>query len=317
MRACLPAFCLDRVRACRAACWLAALALTAGSVQASGLAERMKALSDEELSAVQGRDGFAFNLQGYSVSGSLSLTYSMPSPSNNSLTLGNLYIARFDDPAGPFADPYTLDIVSRGAGLADVIQIAEPANTSGAIKWQFAADLSTNIDSRTIEGGTLIIKDMTSYGGSFQLTTPDVGTDYEGLQFGMSVRTDIGNIILRPRGRDDVTVADPSTVNEQLNISGVHIGAASSAGVLLGAPWVIADVTNQPGILNAVTDADGHSYLHIGIDWSRSPDGAPIGGLLIDKIAFKSDVTGNVDLGSSRIGTIQIQYLDVKLRAGL
>ena len=277
----------------------------------------MTPLSDEELSSVQARDGFAFNLQGYSLSGSLSLTYSMPSPSTASLTLGNLAFARSDDPAGSFADPYYLDIISRGNGLADVIQISEPLNTSGALKWQFAADLSVNANGSNINGGALVVKDLASYGGVLSLTTPDLSTDYDGIAFGLSLRTDIGAVLLRPRGRDDITQINPSSVGEQLAFTGIHIGAADSSGNSLGKPWVIVDITNQPGIVNAGTYANGQSYLHIGIDWSKSPSGAPIGGLLIDNIAFKSDVTGTVDLGSSRIGTIQVQYLDVRFRAGL
>ncbi len=296
---------------------LLAVLLAAGGPLPAARAAGMTPLSDDELSAVQARDGFAFNLQGYSMSGSLSLTYSMPSPSTASLTLGNLAISRSDDPLGSFADPYYLDIVTRGSGLADVIQISEPLNASGALKWQFAADLSVNADGANVSGGALVIKDLVSYGGVLSLTTPDLSADYDGIAFGLAMRADIGAVLLRPRGRDDITQINPGSVNEQLAFTGIHIGAADSSGNLLGKPWVIADVTNQPGIINAVTDTNGQSYLHIGIDWSKSPAGAPIGGLLIDNIAFKSDITGNVDLGSSRIGTMQIQYLDVRFRSGL
>lgn len=274
-------------------------------------------LSDEELSSVQGRDGFAFNLQGYSLTGSLSLTYSMPSPSTASLTLANWSMSRSDDPLGSFYDPYTLDIVSRGAGLADVIQINEPLNVNGSLKWQFAADWNVNANGINFDGGAFVVKDLVSYGGSLSLTTPDVSTTYDGLAFGLAIRADIGGFMIRPRGRDDITQINPGTVAEQLAFTGIHIGAADSDGNLLGKPWVLADVTNQPGIINAVTDANGQSYLHVGIDWSRAPGGAPIGGLLIDNIAFKSDVTGNVDLGSSRVGTIQINYMDIRFRSGL
>ncbi|MFT3858047.1 MAG: hypothetical protein QM742_11315 [Aquabacterium sp.] len=100
---------------------------------------------------------------------------------------------------------------------------------------------------------------------------------------------------------------DPS-VTEQFTLSGIHIGAAD------GSPWAIVDVTWQPGIFNAITDENGQSFMHLGIDWSSHPDGAPVGRVLIDNISFKSDVTGNLNLGSSRIGGIQLQYLDVKFR---
>jgi hypothetical protein len=69
-------------------------------------------------------------------------------------------------------------------------------------------------------------------------------------------------------------------------------------------------VTGQAGIFNVRTDAAGNPSMHIGIGWPDA-NGAPAGTLQIGNISFQS-TAGNVDLGSSRIGSIQLQYLDVK-----
>jgi hypothetical protein len=277
----------------------------------------MQPLADEELSGVRGSDGLAFNLKDFSLNGPLTLTYTSPGPSPTSLWLGKLSLSRSDDPDATFSDPYTLRVLSRGNGLADVIRLTEPANALGLLKWQFAADWGTSANGIDFNGGALLIKDLVTRGGSLTLTTPAT-PGVEGIAFGLALQADIGHLILRPRGRDDITNADPTTVTEQLRFSGIKLGAASEAGVLLGTPWAIADATTQPGIFNAVTDASGNSYLHLGIGWPTTAAGAPIGGVSIDSIVFKSDSLpgGQMDLGSSRIGTIQLQYLDVKLKAG-
>jgi len=291
-----------------AACWALAVACRAGTMQP---------LADEELAGVSGRDGLAFNLQNFSLSGGITLSYTMPGPSGASLWLGNLALSRSDDPAATFSDPYTLRVLARGNGLADVIQLVEPANVNGLLKWQFAADWGVNADGIDFQGGALVVKDLVTRSSSVTLTTPAT-PGVEGIAFGLSLQADIGHLMLRPRGRDDVNDADPASVTEQMRLSGIHLGAASSDGTLLGSPWAIADATNQPGIFNAVTDAAGNSYLHLGIGWPTTSAGAPLGGLLIDSIVFKSDSLpgGQLDLGSSRIGTMQLQYLDVKLKAG-
>jgi hypothetical protein len=275
----------------------------------------MEPMDDAELSAVRGADGLAFNLRGFSLSGPLTLTYT--SPTGNSLWLSDLALSRSDDPAATFSDPYRLQVLARGNGLADVIRLSEPENANGLLKWQFAADWGVNADGTDFRGGALVVQDLVTRGGSLTLTTP-AAADVEGIAFGAALRLDIANLMLRPRGRDDTTNADPASVSEQWRLSGIHLGAASSSGVLLGSPWAIADATTQPGIINAVTDANGNSNLHIGIDWPTNGNSAAIGGLLIDNITFKSSALpgGVLDLGSSRVGTMQIQYLDVKLKAG-
>jgi hypothetical protein len=286
----------------------ALLASLSVSVPHAAHASGMQPLDDAQLSDVRGRDGLAFNLVGFSLSGPLTLTYN--SPDGASFSLANVSLSRSDDPASTFSDPYRVQVLSRGNGLADVISLTEPLNAAGLLKWQFAADWNVVANGIDHQGGALVINDLVSRGGSLTLTTP--GTDgVEGVAFGAGVQIDIGKLALRPRGRDNTT--------EEFSLSGIHIGAAAADGTPLNAPWMVADATNQPGIFNAVTDASGVSSLHLGIAWPTTAAGAPTGSIVIDNIAFKSDALpgGVMDLGSSRIGTAQIQFLDVKLRGGL
>jgi hypothetical protein len=279
-----------------------------GLLCAPAHAGSMQPLDDEQLAGVRGSDGLAFNLVNFSLSGPLTLAYT--SPDGASLSLGNLALSRSDDPYATFSDPYRLRVLSRGNGLADVIQLTEPANANGLLKWQFAADWNVVANGIDHQGGALVINDLVSRAGSVTLTTP-AEAGVEGVAFGLGLNLEIGKLALRARGRADET--------EQLLLSGIHLSAAAADGTPLGTPWLLADATNQPGIFNAVTDANGVSSLHLGIGWPTTAAGAPTGSLVIDNIAFRSASLpgGQMDLGSSRIGTMQVQYLDVKLRGGL
>ncbi|WP_247869687.1 hypothetical protein [Herbaspirillum sp. ST 5-3] len=279
-------------------------------VPASASAEGLQPLNDVALSSVTGRDGLSFDLSNFSLSGDARYTYYAPSPSTASAYIGSPYLSRSDDTASEFADPYRLAVVKGAPGMADVISLSNPLNANGLKRWQAAFDWGVNADGIAFEGGSAVFKDAVFYGGGMQWTTPQRG---EGIAFGLALRADIGNILLRPRGRDDITQTEPASVAEQMNIRGVKIGAVDSNGNFLNTPWRIADVATQPGIFNAVTDAGGNPRLHVGIDWPDA-SGAALGGLQIDNVSFRSDITGNLDLGSSRIGSIQIQYLDIKVR---
>ena len=265
----------------------------------------MQPLADEDLAAVRGADGLAFNLSNFSLSGPLTLSYTMPG-GGASLSLSNLSLSRSDDASATFSDPYQLKVLRRD-GPADVIRLTEPQNASGLLKWQFAADWRVDADGISHDGGALVLQDVVTRGGSLTLTTPSTPA-VEGIAFGLALNLEIGQLRVMPRGRDNAS--------EQLQISGLRLGAASQSGTLLGTPWALADATNQPGLFNAQTDPGGNSYLRLQIGWPTGGTNAPLGGLQIDNISFKSDA-GVMDLGSSRIGTMQIQFMDVKLRAGL
>ena len=302
----------------------AVAAVTCALAAAPALA--LTPLADDELAQVRGA-GLAFNLVNFSLTGTpygaLTLTYT--GSSGSTLWLSNPTLSRSDDPTATFSDPYTLQLQTRGNGLSDVIQLTEPANAQGLLKWQFATDFGINASGTSFQGGALVLKDLQTYGDALSLA-PSSTPGVEGIAFGLSLRADIGGLMLRPRGRDDTSSLNPSTVSEQLSLQGIHLGAYNSASATPTAPWSLADVTLQPGIINAVT-VNGVSYLHAGIAWPTTSAGAPQGTLVIDNIAFKTDAPGFVDpstglqsnsfsLGSSSIGSMQLQFVDIKLRPG-
>jgi hypothetical protein len=265
-------------------------------------AQGLKPLSDDALADVRGRDGVSFDLTGFAMSGNARATFT--AAPGRSIWMENLSASRSDS-AMPFSDPYRLDIVSGAPGLADVIRFNLPVNADGAQRWQKAWDFGVEADGITRSGGSFVISDLVFYGGGWQFSTPRVA---DGVAFGAALRMDIGQLALRPAGRDNA--------GEQLALQGIRIGAVDENGNFTGAPWKIADVASQPAIINAVADENG-PRLHIGIDWPDAKYGsgqAATGGIQIDKISFTSPTTGITDLGSSRIGSVQIQYLDIKFR---
>ena len=296
-----------------------ALALCGALASLPAAAAGMEPLSDAALSSVRGGDGVSFDLNNFSLSGNAKITYT--APTGATAYLSNIYLTRSDDTANPFGDPYTLD-VRKASGLPDVIELMFPKNPAGLAKWQFAYDWGVN-DSGVnpsgngfaFEGGSTIFKDVVFYGGGLQLFPPRTG---EGFGFGLSLRMDIGDILIRPRGRGDIT--NPDSASEQMRISNIRLGAVDSNGNFLNTPWRIADAETQPGVINAVTNTDPNvqatSRLHIGIDWpdlDRAPNGAALGGVEIGNISFGNGA-GAFNLGASRIGTMQIQYLDIKFK---
>ena len=262
-------------------------------------AAALEPLPDSVLAKVAGRDGMSFNLSNFAMSGNAELRY--VAPDGGSLGIGNLAASRSDNVDAPFADPYRLDIISGGPGRADIINIAFPQNAAGREVWQVAFDFGVNANGFDVKNGSVILKDLVVYGGGLQWSTPLVG---DGLAFGLAVRLDLGSLTLAPNGRD--------ATGEALVLSNVKIGAATADGANPVAPWRIADVTGQAGIFNARTDEAGKSSLHLGIVWPDAGQAAPSGTLQIGNIGFRSDAGANVDLGSSRIGAIQLQYLDIK-----
>jgi hypothetical protein len=268
-----------------------------------GLACALEPLPDSALAKVSGRDGMSFNLSNFAVSGNAVLRYFTPDNSG-SIGIGNVSASRSDNLDAPFADPYRLDVISGGVGRADIVNIAMPQNLAGREVWQMALDFDVDAGGIVVKGGSVILKDLVYYGGGFQWSTPATG---DGLAFGMSTRMAIGSLALQPNGRD--------AAGEAMVLSNVRIGAATDDGSAPVAPWRVADVGSQAGIFNVRTDDAGNARLHIGINWPDAGAQAAAGTLQIGNIGFRSDGTGaNVDLGSSRIGSIQLQYLDIKFR---
>lgn len=264
-------------------------------------AAALEPLPDSALAKVAGRDGMSFNLSNFAMSGNAELRYY--APGGGSIGIGNLAASRSDNTDAPFADPYRLDIIAGSAGRADIINIAFPENAAGREVWQVAYDFGVNASGFDVRNGSVILKDLVYYGGGMQWSTPAVG---DGLAFGLAARIDLGSLTLAPNGRE--------ATGEAMVLSNIKIGAATADGSAPTAPWRIADVTSQAGIFNARTDAAGNASLHIGVNWPDAGQAAPSGTLQIGNISFRSDAGASMDLGSARIGSIQLQYLDVKFR---
>jgi hypothetical protein len=261
----------------------------------------LEPLPDSALARVSGRDGMSFNLSNFAMSSNAVLRYTTPD-NRGSIGIGNLAASRSDNVDAPFADPYRLDVIAGGPGRAQIVNIAMPQNVLGREAWQMAFDFDVLDGGIMVQGGSVILKDLIYYGGGIQWSTPASG---DGLAFGLSTRMEIGSLALQPNGR--------AASGEALVLSDVRIGAALEDGSAPVAPWRIADVTRQAGIFNARTDEAGNARLHVGIDWPEAGAAAAAGTLQIGNVGFRSD-SGNVDLGSSRIGSIQLQYLDIKFR---
>lgn len=280
-----------------AACTALAALAGMGPAWAGGL----RPLNDSALSEVRGRDGVSFDLNGYSLNGDLRVTYTRLDGA--SIWAANPSAARSDS-AVPFSDPYRFDIVRSTNGLADVAQFSLPQNAGGEQKWQLAYDFGVNADGINRDGGAIVVSDLAFYGGGWQFSTPRT---QDGLALGVALRMDIGQWALRPNGR--------ASSGGQLALDNIRIGATDDNGNFTGQPWVIADVARQPAVVNAQADENGpHLHFSIGLPDAQFGTGqAASGGIEIGKISFTAP-SGNVDLGSSRIGNIQINYLDIKFR---
>ncbi|MEG1970907.1 MAG: hypothetical protein RR101_12380 [Burkholderiaceae bacterium] len=285
---------------------LLAIAMALFSIGALAL----EPLADGDLAAVSAQDGFRFDFKNFELSGNARITYTAPPPSSASVWWSHLFASRSDDPLREFTDPYKLDIVAR-PGLADAFILAFPANPDGAARWRIALDWGVNADGISQDGGSVLMRDWVVQGGGAQWSTP---TDRDGTAWGLGVRAQIADLLFQPRGRTAASWDSPGAAPEQLWVSGIRIGAATADGSAPTAPWQIADVTRQPGIFNVEPGADGNPRLHVGIGWPTGPEGAPTGMISVDRVMFQSDVSGNLDLGSSRIRGIQIQFMDVKFR---
>ena len=278
----------------------------------------MQALADDELAAVRGADGIAFNLSNFSLTSipgnPLTLTYL--SPNGSSLTLSGLDLSRTDDP-DPFADPYQLSLRSR-PGLTDVIALDFPLNVAGNQKWSLTADFS-HCDAVTAGactgtnflGGTLQAIDLTMKGGGLYVS-PSQLANTEGIAFGLGTQLDIGSLSVYSRGRGADGTIDKS---DALTLSGIHLADASTGGA-----WMLADLDKHPGLINAATDING-SYLHLQVGWPTTADAVPAASLRIDNIAFTTaSATGGAptitNLGSASIAAMQINYVDIKFRTG-
>jgi hypothetical protein len=296
-----------------------ALGCLAAPVLAAGEARPgMQPLQDDELAAVRGADGIAFNLSKFSLTSStdLPLTLTYLSPNGSSLTLSRLDLKRTDD-ADPFADPYLLDVVAR-PGLPDMISLAFPQNTAGAQAWTLTADFShcgavslsdNSCVGTNFQGGTLQLANLTMKGGGLYLA-PSAIANTQGIAFGLGTQLDIGSLGIYSHGRD---AADNLDKSDSLVFSQIHLADAATGGA-----WMVADLAKHPGLFNAVTDANG-SYLHLQVGWPTTSDPVPAAAVSIGDISFTTTPAGGgsptvTSFGTSSIASMQINYLDIRFR---
>jgi len=256
-------------------------------VAALASAAEMQTLDDEALSDVRGRDGLSFgaNLNANIGSATLGMSDSLGNPTT--LSLNNLTVT------GTVA--WALDVISGTSGSPGFVNLAYP-DIGGTNNLQIFTNMAITAEGSTFGTG-ISLQNMAFNGSSMQWTPATVG----GINFGLSVGLEIGNILLQPNG--------VGNTSGQMNISGIQIGAAGNAGN----PWVLADIAAQPGIFNVNTDASGNPYVQMGIGWPTSGSTAQAGSLQLGNIAFNTP-NGNVNIGSSSIGSMQIQYLNIKLK---
>lgn len=248
----------------------------------------LKRLDDSALSDVRGRDGVSFAVNLNTAIGSVTLGTSDSAANAATLALNNVIAT------GTVAS--TLDVLSGGSTGPNYISFAFP-NLSGANTLQYGFDLAVT-DNGTTFGTGVQLHNLAFGGTNFQMTPYATG----GVTFGMGLNLGIGDVLLQPNGRGN-------TVG-QMDINGLTISASGSNGT---APWQLANINTQPGLFNVVTDANGTTTLQWGIGWASTPGTAPAGSLQINNITFTTP-DGNVNLGSSSIGSMQIQYLNVRLK---
>lgn len=219
----------------------------------------------------------------------------------------------------------------------EVIRLLNPKNSLGSLKWNITYDwmVATGVVSGTPANvhdlGAHIVEDLVIRGGGISLapswSTFQKAGDVRGAAFGLDLNIQIGKLILRPRGRDDVDKFDSQGVmtsrGTEMMLQDIKIGAANSSktGVDTTKTWTVADVILQPGVINAYTGADGKPVLHMGIEWYRANDPAydtPVGAMSIDQIVIKGGTPAaptSTNFGGVSIGGMQIRYLDVVFRA--
>jgi len=253
-----------------------------------GNASEISALDDSALSDVTGRDGLSFAFHVDANIGSAVIDTSDFAGNPATLALNNVSVT------GSVGG--TLDVVAGKSGNPDFVNWAFP-NLVGLNNLQIGSDLLVTANGSSF--GTGIQMQNVAFGRTnMQLT----GASGGGIAFGLGLNLEIGDVLLQPNGR--------GASNGQMDINGIAVSAAESNGT---APWAMANINTQPGTINVVTDASGNASVQVGIGWATTPGAAPSGSLQIGNITFTTP-GGQVNLGSSSIGSMQIQYLNIRFK---
>lgn len=252
-------------------------------------ASTMSPLDDAALADVRGRDGISLLVDlnvhiGSSTFGTYDTSANPAFLSLNNIEVKGLVAAM-------------VDILPGASGSPDYSNIFFPA-MNGANTLQKSYDLVIAADGKSF-GTSITFQNLAFAGSGVQWTTSNIG----GVAFGLGLNVAIDNVLLQPNGR--------SNTSGQMAMSGIKLGPASGTGA---ASWVMADVATQPGFFNIPVDASGTSNFQLGIGWPTGQSEAASGSLKIDNIMFNTP-SGNVNLGASSIGSMQIQYLNIKFKS--
>lgn len=239
----------------------------------------LKVLSEEDLSKEVGRDGLSFATSLQVDVGSYVFTpYDAAALRHENITVRGTFLSEFD-------------VFQSSVGGADIGSWSVP-ESSNASPLQIEYDLVVSADGRSL-GTAVTYKDFVPKGSKFEFSTGPSG----GVDLGWATKLSIGQLLLSPNGRTDTA--------GQMEISGIKVEGSETPG----SPWVIANLKTQSGKFRLPVGSDGESRLNLGVDWPVGADAAT-GRLSIDKVAFSN----GTNLGSSSIGSMQIQYMNIKFR---
>ena len=239
----------------------------------------LKVLSEEDLSKEVGRDGLTFATSLVVDVGSYVFSpYDAAALRHENITVRGTSLEEFDVFQGSSGGP---DIGSWS--------IPDVENTN---KLQIEYDLVVSANGRSL-GTAVTYKDFVPNGSKFEFTTGTSG----GVDLGLAAKLSIGQLLFSPNGR--------TSTDGQMEISGIKVEGSETPG----SPWVIANLKTQSGKFRLPVGSDGESRLNLGVDWPVGADAAT-GRLSIDKVAFSN----GTNLGSSSIGSMQIQYMNIKFR---
>lgn len=253
----------------------------------------LKILSEEDLSKEVGRDGISFATSLNMAIGSYVFT---PYP----YTVGSI---RLDDLRVTGTVLTTFDLLPGANGSPDIAQWYFPMiSTTKPLQMEYDFVVSKDKDL----GTSVMYKDFIPNGSAFQWAVGPNATT-EGFDLGFATNLSIGHLILNPNGRKS-----PLVDYGQMKLEGINIGGTTS-----GSPWFVADIKTQPAKLRFPNEPG--VTMQLGIDWPVGTAEAATGKLSIDKVAFTTVPTSDtpskvVDLGSSSIGSMQIQYLNIKFK---
>jgi len=254
----------------------------------------LKIMSEEDLSKEVGRDGigFATNLN-LEIGSYVYTPYDGASIQHNNLIAKGTVLTTFD-------------VLKNGTGIPDVAQWYFPdVSTNNPLQIEY--DLVVSTASGNL-GTSVTYKDVLPNGSAFWWAVGEK-VPTEGFDVGLATNLSIGNIILSPNGRKS------DYGYGQMKFDGIKIESTTS-----GSAWVVADLKTQYGKIRFPVD-NGVTKLQIGVDWPIGNADAATGKLTIGNVAFTNvppqgsgQPIQTTSIGSSSIGSMQIQYLNIKFK---